>query len=234
MIEYDWIARAQARRYRCYVGGCIGLEDLVQEGLIGIMHGMTRYREGGGASRETWATIWARSYIHRYVRRYINPLLPGCGEDTGIRKNTIVRLPTRDVADEAFRLRAPEEELSEPRLAPAFAALPERWRYLLTQHYAAGRTLQSLAIESGCTRQAIQSVLRRTLRRLREQLDAPSTVQRHCTENYRRLSAKETQCRRRRKQQQPRSLSRSSEPNANRSSEHCSRPTATSPKQRFA
>lgn len=175
MIEYDWIARAQARRYRGYLGGCIDFDDLVQEGLLGIMHGMTRYREGAGASRDTWASIWARSYIHRYIEQHRNQVRIPTGVDVGRRKSQIRLLPTRNVDDEAFRMPAPESETREHRLGAAFAQLPERWRYLLTQRYAAGCTLESLAEESGCTRQAIDNVIQRALGHLRAELSSPMT-----------------------------------------------------------
>jgi RNA polymerase sigma factor (sigma-70 family) len=177
MIEYDWIARAQARRYQATAGGCYDLDDLIQEARLGILHGMTRYREGAGASRETWASIWAHSYIHRYVEQQRNVVRVPTGADVGRRKGQLVRLQTSNIDDEAFRLQAPECEPREHRLQPAFAELPERWRYVLTQRYAAERTMQSLADERGCKKQAIQNVINRALARLKDELCRNRPVQ---------------------------------------------------------
>lgn len=174
MIEYDWIARAQARRYQATAGGCYDLDDLVQEGRLGIMHGMPRYREGAGASRKTWASLWARSYIHRYIEQHRNVVRMPTGADVGRRKSQIRHVPTCALGDLEWSLGAPSAEprecLLEQRLDEAMAELPERWRYLLTQRYWADRTLQSIADERGCSRQAIENVTRRALRRLRSEL----------------------------------------------------------------
>jgi RNA polymerase sigma factor (sigma-70 family) len=177
MTEFDWIARAQARRYSCYLGGCIELEDLVQEARLGILHGMPRWREGAGANRATWASMWARSYIHRYVEQHRNQVRIPTGDDVARKKGQLKCLPTRDIDDVAWSLGAEGSEPTEPRLGAAFATLRPSWRYLLTERYAAGRTLQDLAKESGRTRQAVDHVIQRALQQLRAELRSPFTAQ---------------------------------------------------------
>jgi len=74
------VARAEARRH---VGPFIGEEDLMQEGVIGLLRAARRFDPSRGIRFATYARWWARAQITRAVDqdgRHVR--LPACAADT--------------------------------------------------------------------------------------------------------------------------------------------------------
>lgn len=66
MGQEERIARAVVRRYYYGIGEA---EDLVQEGIMGIVRARERYEAGRGASFTTYAYKSARNAICRYLKK---------------------------------------------------------------------------------------------------------------------------------------------------------------------
>jgi len=68
---------ATIRKYDGKEAGLM-LEDLEQEGVLGLLHGAKKYRRSKGASFSTYGAYWARSYVTAVIRRN----LPGYWQKT--------------------------------------------------------------------------------------------------------------------------------------------------------
>jgi RNA polymerase primary sigma factor len=68
---------ALARRYR---RGQLPLEDLIQEGHIGLLHALDKFDPEAGTRFATYAAWWIRAYLRRYVQGARSVVRPRIGD----------------------------------------------------------------------------------------------------------------------------------------------------------
>ena len=68
VARYRDVVRTIAARYKTY--GCLELEDLIQEGYIGLIIAAERYEDNYGIRFASYAAWWVRKYITEAIRRY--------------------------------------------------------------------------------------------------------------------------------------------------------------------
>jgi RNA polymerase primary sigma factor len=168
---------------QAYAGRGIPLEDLVQEGCLGLLEAARRFDCLKGCRFSTYAVYWARQAILKAFGREAPRLegrelavldgLPGAFSE----RADFLPLSAR-AADEGF---APPEEAALERLEAealrkALAALPERERLVLEVRYGlAGRppgTVGEAARLLGVSRTRAHQLERQALERLRRLLGA--------------------------------------------------------------
>jgi RNA polymerase sigma factor (sigma-70 family) len=167
---------------QAYAGRGIPLEDLVQEGCLGLLKAAERFDRERGLRFSTYATYWVRQAILKAFDREAPRLegrelavldgLPGAFSE----RADFLPLSAR-AADEGFP--SPEEaaleRLEAEALRKALAALPERERLVLEVRYGlAGRppgTVREAARLLGVSRMRAHQLERQALGRLRRILE---------------------------------------------------------------
>jgi RNA polymerase sigma factor (sigma-70 family) len=182
------VVRHQAARYR---GLGLPMEDLVQEGAIGLLRAIDTYDPGRGASFATFARWPVRCAIRRAivergrtvrVPRRLLTLRRRPGE--GIAATASLDAPVDDTGTPLIALlpdpAAPDpvaETMRHEReglLRDAIAHLPPRRRYVIEHHFGlsgAPQTLTDLATELHISRQRTQEIRTEGLTALAEELE---------------------------------------------------------------
>jgi RNA polymerase sigma factor (sigma-70 family) len=65
-MNYLNLIRSQANRYR---SSNVDLDDLVQEGFMGLAHALPRFKKSKGVEFSTYATFWIRKFILTYISK---------------------------------------------------------------------------------------------------------------------------------------------------------------------
>lgn len=126
-----------ARSYRCQA---IPLEDLIQEGAIGLMHAVKRFDPTKGFRFSTYATHWIRQSIGRALD----------GKSKAIRLPAHISQSIRRIERERLRLtRELGHEPTHDQLAKAIGLSPRKLTHLMV----ASQDLLSLDMRIGDTEQ---------------------------------------------------------------------------------
>jgi RNA polymerase sporulation-specific sigma factor len=159
-----------ARQYAKRAGG-VPVEDLVQTGLLAAVKSVPCFRTAAGVKFVSYVGVAARRAIHRAAFGW-KPLPQAAGDDTDFMGEVPDRfdpdLPTHDT-----------ETASEVRHL-IDAHLGDRERRLIGQRFgldgAPPRTYAELASVTGTSRQNVQQLVERALRRLRTALSDVTTA----------------------------------------------------------
>jgi RNA polymerase sigma factor (sigma-70 family) len=147
--------RSVAPRYRD-LG--LPLEDLVQEGSLGLLEAIDQYEPGRGTDFE--------SYARRRIRRAIREaLLEKCPRFDSVAANGSTPGPeAATVADEQVRA-----------IDDAVDALPERQRVVVTRHFGFGcepQEIAEVAASLHVSQQRVRTIERDALYTLRDELES--------------------------------------------------------------
>jgi RNA polymerase sigma factor (sigma-70 family) len=155
----------------------VALEDLAQEGRLGIIHAHPRFQESFGANFLTFA----RHHINQRMRLFVHwtcdtirvpdgkfatariptfSLDAPCGENGDMRMMDMIAAPE---AEEQLHEQGDVMEL----MNAALAELPERDRQILKDLYIEGKTLREIGESLGITHQGVFQIRERSLNKLR-------------------------------------------------------------------
>jgi RNA polymerase sigma factor (sigma-70 family) len=155
--HYTPLVRSLARRYTLPPG--LSPQDLVQEGLIGLLRALDRFDPSRGCCFSTFATPWIRGAIGRAVEQEWRRM--------GARADEVP-----DVLDEGP---GPEQLALTgaigSRVRSALESVTPAARYVLERHYLGGVELVEIARERGWHRSAPGRLRDIGLRQLRGLLD---------------------------------------------------------------
>jgi RNA polymerase sigma factor (sigma-70 family) len=142
------LARSIAVKY-CACG--VPIDDLVQEGLRGLLEARRRYDPDHGASFSTYAYFWMRKMILASLNREARQSLYATGLDD-----------EREVPDHRTVSAAlPDEMLPS-------AGCGDEERRILHMLFEEGKTLSETAVVLGITREQVRQRRQKALRRLRQ------------------------------------------------------------------
>lgn len=132
-------------------------EDLVQEGLLGLLSAVRTYRAGGAATFSTYACVCMRNRMVSALRRAPNALcLPLCEEDEP-------SFPTETEGDPATLLVQQEElEALHTHLRVVLTAL----EYQVLMRYLGAYSYAEIATDLSISRKAVDNALQRLRRKL--------------------------------------------------------------------
>ncbi|RLF27711.1 MAG: hypothetical protein DRN14_05060 [Thermoplasmata archaeon] len=129
-------------------------QEYYSEAVDGFLHALFKFDEGKGVKFATYATIWARSRIGSLAER--NKEF-GRFFDEGLPPRS-----ARVYPDNALHL----------DVRSAFESLKERDKMIVWKYAVLGYTYEEIAKEYGVSKQRIEQVYKRCLRRMREKLSS--------------------------------------------------------------
>ena len=140
------------KRYERYAGGKLGLDDLWQAGVLGLVTGLRRFDATRGTKISTYVLHWIRHFIARCVQ--------DCSRTVRIpvhRWRSDVELPARESSLDASLEQVVSEEPDPEdsamanergeRARAAFGTLSERERHVLERRVVAGEKLEEIGRE---------------------------------------------------------------------------------------
>ncbi|MGN0235183.1 MAG: sigma-70 family RNA polymerase sigma factor [Paludibacteraceae bacterium] len=171
ILLYEPVVERIVRRYRTLP--YIDLDDLRQEGRIGLLTALRRYRPDRGASFETYAAWWVRKYVVDFLKRYGYPVHKPLRVKQGVvweRASLDEHEPwSADAAPDRLLEQAEQRE----RVDRALAALRPRDRRIVCELNGWDtdpRTVRELACDLHLSADRIRRLHRDALRRLRQAL----------------------------------------------------------------
>ena len=152
------MVRAIAGQYARYG---VPFDDLVQEGLIGVLEARKRFDPDKGAKFTTYASYWVRKRILQYL-------------DTEIkyRSNNVELNEDILSADESTQppLAAAEQDAQAEEKLDLPSDMPEQEQAVLRMLYEQHRSLSQIAADMGLRREKVRQLKQKAMRRLRHKL----------------------------------------------------------------
>lgn len=146
-----WVCRQQCAPWSMQ-------DDLVQEGLLGVLEAMQHYEEGRGAQFETYAVYWIRKRVQAALEQERRQSL----QDT----IPLEHVPTEQLVCQT----APEEGWFENLIGEKQHLLSEQEVRVLRMLYEDEKAVKDVARELGISRARVLMMKRRILRVLREEM----------------------------------------------------------------
>lgn len=164
----------------CFIRRCTGyvveLDDLCQEGMIGLLQAREHYRP----NRDCTFATYARHRVYGAMRDYLramDPLTRGQRRAENLRRQADVALtaapPYEEEQQRASEWDAPELPYTGRRLDQAFARLTVKERIVLRAEFWQGATQEATARELGVTAGRVSQVRKAALGKLRKRLERP-------------------------------------------------------------
>jgi RNA polymerase primary sigma factor len=100
---------SMARRQR---RGAVPLEDVIQEGNLGLMRAVEKFDPGVGTRFSTYATWWIRAYVGRYLKEARSAVRPRAG--TVAQPDLSLDAPIGDELDDVTRVERIEDREPDP------------------------------------------------------------------------------------------------------------------------
>lgn len=165
--EHEGFVRQQAKKF---YRPDLDIEELVQEGRVGLLRGIRMFDESRGYVLLTYAGRWIRNYIRRFVRARGNTIArpiekpdvgPTCSGGTAMK----IALDIGEVGADPLVAFVNED------IAEALRFLPTREQEVIVRRFHKGMTLREIGEEFGTTRERIRQIEKRALAKLKARLD---------------------------------------------------------------
>ena len=143
--EYLPLVKSIANRY-VHLG--VPIEDLIQEGLIGLLKAADKFEENKGAKFSTYATYWIKKYIL-----------------AAIEKEKKVSLDSIKLTEESVETKEGELKTSQYLKLPQ--NMPVIERKILRMQFEDQLTLKEIAQELEISRERVRQLKEKALRRMR-------------------------------------------------------------------
>ena len=162
--DHAGIVRGIAERVKAVAPASVELDDLIQTGMIALLHAATRYRPEafGGAPFSAYARKVVRGAMLDSIsgRRYREEKLIHFGDVDGMQNAEPSMAPTADEAIDDRRLAA--------RIEDAITYLDGPSRRLIRSYYRDGGTLEDAGEELGIDRRRAGELHARAIARLKQ------------------------------------------------------------------
>lgn len=152
--KYVGLIKSIARKY-VYSG--LSMEDLVQEGMIGLLEAKERFDESKGAAFSTYATFWIKKRIIESINKEV--------------KETNKRVEYNDSIDQKRKTSDNNEYPDDEKCIVIPEEFPAEEREVLDLHFNQGKTLSEMAAIKGLSRERIRQIKQKGLRRLKSKVD---------------------------------------------------------------
>jgi RNA polymerase sigma-32 factor len=197
VVAHGRLVLSSARRYRAFG---LPLEDLVQEGNLGLLEAARRFDTAFGVRFAGYAAFWVRYAIEQYIRRNMSVVRPGRGRGAGETRSRARFLPDESLNEAAPGLESerqalledpgpgPEESMASIEtgaqrsslLADALRDLSERERAIVVGRWLSERRvrLARLGDQLGVTAERVRQIEVAALRKIRRAIDSQVAVPR--------------------------------------------------------
>jgi len=178
--QYEGYVKSIALKYRRFG---VPVEDLVQEGLVGLIISARRWRPDGGACLKTYATKLIISHMRRLLSRRHGVKLPlKKGNDPNHKPvvgsmDAPIVLPSGDEvtlhgcigcdAEQEAQTRAME---SREALYEALETLDERERSILDKRFAQDKTLREVSADVGVCIERVRQIEEKAIGRMKKRI----------------------------------------------------------------
>lgn len=144
ILQYTPLVKAIASKYRNYG---IPVEDLVQEGYIGILDAWERYESDKGAQFSTYAAFWIKKRIIEALERE--------------KRETLNSIPIT----EEMQLPVHDTPAPPPLVLPR--EMPDAEAVVLQLLFKEGKTLNEISAELNISRERVRQIKQKALRRMK-------------------------------------------------------------------
>ena len=200
VVAHGRLVLSSARRYRTFG---LPLEDLIQEGNLGLLEAARRFDTAFGVRFAGYAAYWVRYAIEQYIRRNLSVVRPGRvqrGRGAGASRPSTRVLPDESLNEAAPGLDSerqalledpgpgPEESMASIEtgaqrstlLASALQDLTDRERAIVVGRWLSERRvrLARLGDQLGVTAERVRQIELAALRKLRRAIDGQVPVPR--------------------------------------------------------
>lgn len=156
------------------------LEDLVQEGALGLMRAARLFDPELGVKFSTYASIWIRSHMQKALDK-AKPRSKNRAGKAPERAHLSLDKTVREGELETYHDIVPDPNAPNPeaiaaanqaktRLRKAIAGLPKQQERRVMTRRMRGDTFEAIALDFGVTRQRIQQIEAKAIERLRKAL----------------------------------------------------------------
>ncbi|MBW6516796.1 MAG: sigma-70 family RNA polymerase sigma factor [Candidatus Cloacimonetes bacterium] len=152
--EYVGLVRSIVSRYRSY---SYPMEDLMQEGMIGLMEAKERFDGGKGASFTTYAAFWVKKRIIDALNRERKESMDAIAYDDSI-------LNEEQEKETEVKIEETELEVNKLDIPHDF---PEEEKKFLNLHFTEKQTLSEIAKIMNLSRERIRQLKQKALRRMK-------------------------------------------------------------------
>jgi RNA polymerase primary sigma factor len=162
------VGLVHAVAHRCSVAPGLEYEDLVQEGMMGLIRAAELFDPGQGVAFSTYATLWIKQGILRALKTNRLIALPiNAAADVAelpiAREPLSLEMPVGQERDTPLRDLIPDDQaedegaiLRRVHLEQLMARLPEGLRRVIELRYWGEMTLRQAAEQLGVTKEAVR------------------------------------------------------------------------------
>jgi len=154
ILEYKSLVTFYARIYSKYG---LSLEDLEQEGMLGILEACKRYDAERDAGFGTYAGHWIKKYILQAISKENKHLF----KQADIEESKLVASAPKPVENESLNLNQ---------------ALPYLEQQILRLSFEQSKTIKEIALQLKLTPEKVRQTKEKALRRLRKDKTACSSI----------------------------------------------------------
>jgi RNA polymerase sigma factor (sigma-70 family) len=152
--DYVGLVRSVIAKYKGY---SLPVDDLFQEGMMGLMEAKKRYDAGKGASFATYAVFWIKKRIIDALKNERKVSMDALEYDDELLNSELVATQEKPDSEE-------EEAVRKIVIPPGFPV--EESKFLIL-HYDEQKTLAEIASIMGLSREKIRQLKQKALRRLK-------------------------------------------------------------------
>ncbi|MFP4465841.1 MAG: sigma-70 family RNA polymerase sigma factor [Candidatus Goldiibacteriota bacterium] len=131
-------------------------EDLVQEGIMGMLNALEKFDESKGAKFSTYSVYFIKGRILDYLRR--ENKIKTLDMDIGENEEIEYRPNGEDYEPER------EPETGPPQI---YSCIPDDEKEVLYRHYRQMKTLKEIAEEMNISREKVRQLKQKALRRIK-------------------------------------------------------------------
>lgn len=160
--EYSGLVKAIAAKYS-HLG--LPFEDLLQEGMIGLLEAKERFDSSKGVLFSTYATFWVKKRILDSISK------ENLESGNSIAYNDALdNTATADLEEAASLDPAKENENGKETFAKIPDDFPQDEKSVLNLHFNKGKTLNQIAADMNISREKVRQLKQKGLRRMRANL----------------------------------------------------------------
>ncbi len=153
VAEYLPLVKGIAFRYK---NSGLSKDDLIQEGMLGLLEACNRFDNQHNVQFSTYATFWIKKYILLAVSRELKQILHISYKDTEKLADTRTLVTTPPITQDNSNIEAILKQ-----------NIPELEKQIVLLSFKHGKTLKDIALELNLTPEKVKQLRTKALRRIK-------------------------------------------------------------------